>query len=76
MRNLVLILALLITPYFGLAIFDVPESLRGRIGIACVFLFTGMGHFLQAKPMSAMIPAGIPEQWRLPIIYVTALCRP
>jgi uncharacterized membrane protein len=73
MRNIVLILALLIAPFFGLAPFGVPESLRGRIGIACVFFSTGLAHWLQARPMTAMIPLRIPERWRLPIIYASGV---
>jgi hypothetical protein len=42
MRNLVLVLALLVVPFVGLAAFGVPELLRGRIAITCVFLFTGL----------------------------------
>jgi uncharacterized membrane protein len=73
MRNIVLILLLLIAPFFGLAPFGVPESLRGRIGITCVFLFTGFGHFLRAGPMAALIPPRVPERWRLSIIYVSGV---
>lgn len=73
MRNIVLILVLLLGSFFILAIFNVPEPLRGRIAIACVFLFTGLGHFAKAKPMSAMVPVRIPEPWRLPIIYFSGV---
>jgi len=73
MRNIGLILVLLIAPFFGLVPFGVPESMRGRIGIGCVFLFTGLGHFLRARPMSAMVPPRIPERWRLPIIYFSGV---
>ena len=73
MRNICLLLALLLVPYFGLAAFGVADDLRGRIGISCVFLFTGMGHFFLAKPMSAMLPQRFPERGRLPIIYITGI---
>jgi hypothetical protein len=73
MRNICLLLALLLVPYVALAAFGVPGQLRGRIGIACVFTFTGMGHFFLAKPMSGMIPPRLPERCRLPIIYVTGI---
>jgi uncharacterized membrane protein len=71
MRNIILILALLMVPYFGLAAFGVPEPLRGRIGITCVFLLTGSAHFFQARAMSEMIPPRIPPRYRLPVIYVS-----
>ena len=73
MRNICLLLALLLLPYIGLAAFGVSNDLRGRIGIACVFLLTGMGHFFLAKPMSAMIPLQFPKRCRLPIIYITGI---
>jgi uncharacterized membrane protein len=69
MRNILLIVACLVAPFFGLALAGVPEGLRGRLGITCVFLFTGIGHFLQSRQMSGMIPVRVPEAWRLPIIY-------
>lgn len=73
MGNIILILILLLVPFSGLALFSIAEPLRGRIGITCVFLFTGIGHFLKAGPMSAMLPPRIPEQWRLPIIYLSGV---
>jgi len=73
MRNITVMLALLVLPYVGLATFDVAESFRGRVGITCVFLLTGLAHFFQAKPMSAMIPGRVPERYRLPIIYLSGV---
>jgi uncharacterized membrane protein len=73
MRNIILIVALLLVPFFGLAPFGVAEASRGRIATTCVFLFTGVGHFLQSKAMSAMIPPRIPEPLRLPIIYASGM---
>jgi uncharacterized membrane protein len=73
MRNVALILLLLVGPFFALAPFGVAATLRGRIGITCVFLFTGMGHFFLTKPMTAMLPPRIPEKWRFPLIYVSGV---
>ena len=73
MRNIILLLVMLVVPFVGLAAFGVPEPLRGRIGITCVFFFTGLGHFFQARPMSAMIPQRIPGRYRLPIIYISGI---
>lgn len=73
MTNIIIILTLLLVPFFGLIPFSVPEVLRGQIGISCVFLFTGVGHFLKGKEMSAMVPLRIPEKWRLPIICVSGV---
>lgn len=70
--TLVIILALLTLPYAILA--AVPSlrrdpSLRGRIGLCLVFLFTGSGHFLMPHALSQMIPPAVPL--RLPIIYIS-----
>ena len=73
MRNIILILAFLLVPFFGLAPFGVAEVSRGRIATTCVFLFTGIGHFMQSKPMSAMIPLQVPKPLRLPIIYASGV---
>ena len=73
MRNIILILAFLLVPFFGLAPFGVAEASRGRIATACVFLFTGVGHFVQSWPMSAMIPLQVPKPLRLPIIYASGV---
>jgi uncharacterized membrane protein len=73
MRNIIIILAFLLVPFFGLAPFGVPEVYRGRIATTCVFLFTGIGHFLQSKPMSAMVPLQVPKAFRLPIIYASGV---
>ena len=73
MWNIILILAFLLVPFFGLGFFGVAEVSRGRIATTCVFLFTGLGHFLQSKPMSAMIPVQVPKPFRLPIIYASGV---
>ncbi len=44
---------------------------RGRISLALLFLFTGLGHFVNPQPMADMLPAWVPA--RVPIIYVTGL---
>jgi uncharacterized membrane protein len=47
------------------------SGLRGRVSLALVFLFTGIGHFIQTQEMAQMLPAWIPA--RVGIIYVTGL---
>ncbi|MGH9749177.1 MAG: DoxX family protein [Candidatus Polarisedimenticolia bacterium] len=44
---------------------------RGRISLAALFLFTGMGHFVKTDEMVAMLPAWAPS--RHAIVYVTGL---
>lgn len=74
MTNILLILSLLILPFFLLA--PVPSlktkpHLRARIGLALVFFFTSLGHFIAPGPMSQMIPPQIP--FRVPLIYITGV---
>lgn len=73
MRNIVLMLALLVVPYACLGVFGVAEPLRGRVGITCVFAFTGFGHFIKGRAMSAMVPPQIPERFKMPIIYFSGM---
>jgi uncharacterized membrane protein len=69
-----LMLALLILPYFGLlavpGLADDP-SLRGCLGLTLMFLFTGAMHFITPRPMAEMIPPQVPG--RMPLIYVTGV---
>lgn len=72
MSTPLIILALLTLTYALLA--PVPAlrgnpSLRGRIGLCLVFLFTGVGHFLTPHALAQMIPPAVPL--RLPIIYIS-----
>ena len=39
-----------------------PLPLAGVVGIALVFCFTGIGHFLKTEEMSAMLPPWVPLQ--------------
>src|SRR5262245_58399883 len=71
MRNIGIILSLLLLPYWLLAFARVPPDLRGRIGVGLVFLFTGVGHFIQTSAMTRMLPAWIPM--RVPLIYSTGV---
>jgi len=52
----------------GLAI---NPQLRGRVGLALMFLFTASGHFIRTRPMSEMLPSWVPR--RIAIIYVTGV---
>ena len=45
MRIIIIMLTLLVAPYWLLMFTNVPEGLRRRIGIALVFLLTSVGHF-------------------------------
>ncbi len=74
MATLLIILALLVLPYLLLAApppLRRAPSLRGRIGLALVFFFTGAGHFIMPREMATLIPPAVPG--RVPIIYITGV---
>lgn len=71
MLNIVVLLSLLLLPYWALLPFGVSEAVRGKAGLALVFLFTGVGHFVKASEMLAMLPPWVPM--RVPIIYVSGV---
>jgi uncharacterized membrane protein len=55
----------------GVAAPRMDADRRGRISLALLFLFTGLGHFVNPQPMADMLPAWVPA--RVPIIYATGL---
>ena len=71
MQNIAILLGLLLVPYWGLLPLHVSEPVRGRVGIALVFAFTGLGHFIKTSAMSQMLPAWVPM--RIPLIYATGV---
>lgn len=71
MQNLAIMLTLLLLPYWVLVPAHIAEAVRGRIGIALVFAFTGIGHFIKTEAMSQMLPAWTPM--RTPLIYITGV---
>jgi uncharacterized membrane protein len=48
-------------------------NLRGAaaIGLALLFIFTGIGHFTQTEPMSQMLPSWVPA--RVLLVYLTGI---
>ena len=71
MQNIAIILTLLLLPYWLLALAHVPEVLRGRVGVALVFAFTGMGHFIKTSAMTQMLPGWVPM--RVSLVYITGV---
>lgn len=69
MQNIVIILTLLLLPYWALIPAHVAEPVRGRLGVLLVFAFTGVGHFIKAEAMTQMLPPWTPI--RVPLIYLT-----
>ena len=73
-----IMLGLLIGPYLILTAVTrvwgtirIEPHLRGRISLAIVFVFTGLGHFIMSEPMAQMLPPWVPM--RMPIIYITGV---
>ena len=71
MWNIVIILTLLLVPYWLLTLAHVPEGLRGRIAVALVFVFTSVGHFIKTQAMVQMLPPWVPM--RVPLVYLTGV---
>jgi hypothetical protein len=71
MGNIIAILTLLLGPYWALTLVHAPEPLRGRVGIALVFAFTGVGHFIKTSAMARMLPDWVPH--RFPVVYLSGV---
>jgi len=76
MTTPLLMLGLLTAPYFflghvqtHLAGHPTSRETRAAIGIATMFTFTGVGHFVATAPMVQMLPAWVPA--RTEIIYAS-----
>jgi uncharacterized membrane protein len=70
---LLALIAILTGAYGVLAVMAprMDDKKRGRISLALLFVFTGLGHFVNPEPMAAMLPPWVPS--RVPLIYVTGL---
>lgn len=71
MQNIAIMLTLLLLPYWVLTLAHVQGTLPGRLGVALVFAFTALGHFVKTQPMVQMLPPWVPL--RVPMIYVTGV---
>lgn len=78
MAVIAIILSMLFGSYLVLTALDrrahwirIQPALRGRLSLALVFAFTGLGHFIQTVPMANMLPPWVPM--RVSIIYVTGV---
>jgi uncharacterized membrane protein len=66
MRNIIFLAVLLVVPFLVLLALSAVGVLRwhpaaqARLSLALVFAFTGLGHFVQTGPMSAMLPPWVP----------------
>lgn len=68
MTNLIVMLVLMLAPYLVVRIastvtrrdFDVRAA--AAIGVGFLFIFTGIGHFIQTEPMVQMLPPWVPAR--------------
>jgi uncharacterized membrane protein len=61
-----LMLALMVSPWLALR-----SRAAGAIGLGILFIFTGVGHFVQTAPMAQMLPEFVPA--RVPLVILTGL---
>lgn len=78
MTTPLLMLALLTAPYFflghvqtHLAGHPTSPQTRAAIGIATMFTFTGVGHFVAIEPMVQMLPPWVPA--RTEVVYASGV---
>jgi uncharacterized membrane protein len=77
MTTPIFIRVLMMAPYFAVRIFaaltrrDVDGRGATALGLGVLFLFTGIGHFMQTEPMAQMLPPWVPE--RILLVYVTGV---
>jgi len=62
MKNIAAILIILILSSGIAKLSGANASTAGRIGIAAVFAFTALGHFVKRDEMAAMLPSSIPSR--------------
>ena len=62
MTNLIIMLILMLAPYLVMRIAstvarrDLDVRAAAAIGVGLLFIFTGIGHFIQTEPMVQMLP--------------------
>jgi uncharacterized membrane protein len=72
-----IMLILMIAPYLLVRIVSATTNrdfdARGAaaIGLGILFIFTGVGHFIQTEPMAQMLPPWVPE--RIFLVYLTGV---
>lgn len=77
MTTPIVMLALMMSPYLVVRLLSVVThrdfNTRGAaaVGLTILFIFTGMGHFIQTEPMAQMLPPWVPE--RVLLVYLTGI---
>ena len=68
MRNVTIMLAALFGGFGTALALGAPSEAAGRYAIAAVFAFTGFGHFVRSREMTALLPASIPGRHGLILV--------
>ena len=77
MTTPLIMLVLMMAPYIVFRLLstalhrDFDARRAASIGLTLLFIFTGVGHFIETEPMSQMLPPWVPA--RVLIIYLTGL---
>ena len=77
MTTPLIMLVLMVAPYIVFRLLstamhrDFDARRAASIGLTLLFIFTGVGHFIETESMSQMLPPWVPA--RVPIIYLTGI---
>lgn len=72
-----IMLALMLAPYLAAAMLNRIGGYRFNLrnaaaaGLGILFIFTGVGHFVQTGPMAQMLPPWVPE--RVALVYLSGI---
>jgi len=75
MTTSIVMLVLMTAPYAAVRILsvvtrrDCDARRAAAIGLSVLFIFTGIGHFIETEPMAQMLPSWVPE--RVLLVYLT-----
>jgi uncharacterized membrane protein len=75
MTTPIIMLVLMVAPYAIARVWslgtlrEVDLRAAAAVGLTVLFIFTGVGHFIQTEPMSQMLPPWVPE--RVLLVYLT-----
>jgi uncharacterized membrane protein len=62
MRQIAVIAGLLIAPLLIAEVIGGDVDWAGRLGLALVFAFTAIGHFIKTDAMAEMLPPSVPQR--------------
>lgn len=77
MTTPIIMLVLMMTPYLAARVAaavthrDLDLRSAAAIGLGILFIFTGIGHFVQTEPMTQMLPPWVPG--RVALVYLTGV---